>query len=538
MFKSKKNKIKSYIFRLGFILVFLTCFILIAQVSKVDTIVDDVNKDKKSPKEKLRSEIDRILSSAGLKDTKFGLAVYSIDEKEYYYQRNIDNQLTPASNTKLFTTFSALYTMGHDYIINTGVYTDAKAIDPVLKGNIFIIGRGDALLKVSDLEVLAHKLQSLGIKKIEGNIYADDSFFDSVTSRKDYSNDADLVEPLPPITALTIERNTATVIATGGASGINVTVLPRSESFIIENNATLARIQKSSMNLNFVENSNARTILRDNTILSNIGDAPPLPKRRQRSSIRISTSKMADCKQKFIVNGQLRKGQTYSYMYFINCPALAVAGAFKNALNNFGIEVKGNIAVKPIRNLKTKPLFLAEFGRPIMELIEICNKESDNFLAENLFKIVGAYAGSYDKTSDKSRAVKKLIYDSLGIDFKKCQINDGSGLSRRNLVTTRALVATLIKSQYLPFAESFYNSLAVAGIDGTLYKRMVGTAAENNVCAKTGTLRNVSSLAGYVNTKDGELLAFAMIFNGPYVYNYKATENKIAILLAGFSNND
>ena len=108
---------------------------------------------------RLQTEIDKILASSGLRNTKYSVAVYSIDERKYYYQKNIDYLLTPASNTKLFTTFAALYTLGDDYLINTSVYTDAKSIESVLRGNLYIFGRGDALLGVSDLEVLAHKLQ-------------------------------------------------------------------------------------------------------------------------------------------------------------------------------------------------------------------------------------------------------------------------------------------------------------------------------------------------------------------------------------------
>ena len=76
--------------------------------------------------------------------------MYSLDESKYYFQKNIDGVLTPASATKLFTTFSALYTLGADYNIRTSIYTDAHKVDSVLKGNIYIYGRGDALLSVSD----------------------------------------------------------------------------------------------------------------------------------------------------------------------------------------------------------------------------------------------------------------------------------------------------------------------------------------------------------------------------------------------------
>lgn len=86
-----------------------------------------------------------------------------------------------------------------------------------------------------------------------------------------------------------------------------------------------------------------------------------------------------------------------------------------------------------------------------------------------------------------------------------------------------------------PFFEEYYSSLAIAGVDGSLRRRMIGTAAHNNVRGKTGTLRNVSSLGGYVTTRDGELLAFTILSNGPKTGSYKAAENTAAALLAGFA---
>jgi PBP4 family serine-type D-alanyl-D-alanine carboxypeptidase len=520
--------INSKFYLIGITFLFLS-LILLAEVNSSRQEIEIKRNLKNEKIFNIKQEIDKIILTSGLKDTKYGIAVYSIDEKEYYYQRNIDALLTPASNTKLFTTFSALYTLGDEYDIITTIYSDGKIIEGVLKGNLYIYGRGDGLMSVNDIEILATKMSNLGIRKIDGNIYADDSYFESTTKRQEYSNDMDEVEPLPPVTSLTIERNTATIIAKGVSSGVEVFSIPRSESFIFENNVRLAYNENIKLK---DYNKRDNYVYQDNQ--NRLGDAPPVPKKKNRTSIKINSVKMKDCKQKFVISGYLKLGQIYAYKYFIDCPALAVAGALKYALINKGIEVKGAIDTKHNTN-KAKYNVIAEFRRPLMELINICNKESDNFLAENIFKIVGAYAGDNINTSNKSRAVKRLIYDSLGIDFKNCQINDGSGLSRRNLVTTRALIATLIKSQYLPFADKFYNSLAVAGTDGTLYKRMIGTAAEKNVVAKTGTLRNVSSLAGYVYTRDEELLAFSMIFNGPYVYNYKALENKIAIFLANLN---
>jgi D-alanyl-D-alanine carboxypeptidase/D-alanyl-D-alanine-endopeptidase (penicillin-binding protein 4) len=479
---------------------------------------------------KLKAEIDNILSNNELSKSKFGVAVYSIDENEYYYQKNNDLQLTPASLTKLFTTFSALYLMGENHQIQTSVYYDGEIDDGVLDGDVYIYGRGDVLLSVSDLDILSDKILQKGIKKINGNIYADGSYFDDFTNRLDYSNDRDLVEPMPPITALSIEKNTATIIATSGPNvnnNVNVTVIPRTESLLIENNAKIIG-SKSGTYIDY-EPSNESYLAE---LTDRVGDAP---KKRKPSggSIRIINSSTKNGTQKFIVAGVLGVNKSYAYRYYINNPVLATAGSFKNSLINSGINVSGGIGEK-----KMEPQFfdngLANFNRPLVDLIYPTNKESDNFLAENLFKSLGAYAGKNLDNSTGSREVQGKIFENIGMNFNNCQLNDGSGLSRRNLITTRSIISLLVKSQYLPFGYSFINSLAIAGTDGTLRKRMKKTNAENNVYAKTGTLRNASGLSGFVSTQDGELIAFSFVFNGPYVYNYKQTEEKLAIALANF----
>ena len=123
--------------------------------------------------------------------------------------------------------------------------------------------------------------------------------------------------------------------------------------------------------------------------------------------------------------------------------------------------------------------------------------------------------------------------------FESCVVNDGSGLSRRNLISPQALVATLVAAyNNRPLWKALYEALSVAGKDGTLRKRMKGTRAEGNVHGKTGTLKNVSALTGYVTSADGEMLAFAMITNGYNVGTYKSVENKVAERLADFSWNE
>jgi serine-type D-Ala-D-Ala carboxypeptidase/endopeptidase (penicillin-binding protein 4) len=511
--------IKPVVKKLGYILnIFILSLIFITSYSisndSLDSSKPELSKvNQKKAIDKLRNDINNIISDKGLSKTKVAIAVYSVDEQKYYYQKNIDDPFTPASTTKVFTNFSALYTMGADYQIRTSVYTDGDIENGILKGNLYIYGRGDALLTIADIDALSSKISAKGIKQVEGNIYADASYFDDKKMRIEYSSDKDVVEALPPITALCIEKNLATIIVSAGSNaneGIKVTVLPKSESLSFINNVRFSGGKQK-----------------------NDGKKQKSGSRRRIISIGNSISK--DGKQKFIISGELSANQNYSYKYFISNPPLACAGALKSSLICRGISVKGGISEGKMESISKSRHLITECYRPITEQISVANKESDNFLAEMMFKMIGAYGGDHNENGKKARAIERMIFDGNRVNFSNCILNDGSGLSRRNLITARSLVSLFVKAQYLPFGDDFYATLPIAGVDGTLHKRMKHTLAESNLVAKTGTLRNVSALTGYVTTRDGELLAFAFVFNGPYVYDYKRTEDKLGVLLASFS---
>ncbi|MDQ1265813.1 MAG: hypothetical protein QG635_965, partial [Bacteroidota bacterium] len=198
-------------------------------------------EDSSKALEALRHEIEGILSNKAIQSSRFGLSIYSLDSKKYIYNKNIDNLLTPASTTKLFTSFTALTAFGADFEIKTNVVTDGQiSKDGELKGNIFIIGHGDPMLSVADIENLADQISSLGIKKITGNIYGDASYFDGISSRRIYSGDRDEVQATPPVTALCIENNIATTLVTSGSKdgeSVKVQIIPESDAFAKQINA-------------------------------------------------------------------------------------------------------------------------------------------------------------------------------------------------------------------------------------------------------------------------------------------------------------
>ena len=482
----------------------------------------------------LENDIEHILNHKHLHKTKVGLAVYSLDNNKYLYKKNIDKMFTPASNTKIVTVFTALSVLGKDFKINTDIYTDGKLLnDSTLKGNLYIVGRGDALFTEEDLEKLVLQLLDKGIKAVQGNIYADGSFFDDKTDRKVYSGDRDRVENLPPITGLSIENNTATVVVSAGSkkgAPLNVRIIPDSEAFETSCTAKVSAILNEENIINY-----EGIIPQDEIQIQKYGDADPDPARRRKSGVRIKTSVLENGRQKFSVSGRLNRNKIYSYRYYIKDPLTAVAGALKRRMELLGIVVKGSYGNKILpENDSVRTKMLATFSRPLSDLLEPINKNSNNYYAENLYKILGAYSGYTRDNALGAREIEEKNMMNMGIPCPDCALYDGSGLSRRNKISASALMNMLIISSGMNFSEILENTLSIAGIDGTLEKRMRATVSEANLRGKTGTLRNVSALSGYVNTLDNEKLAFVMLFNGPNVGSYKDIEDQLGILLSQF----
>lgn len=452
----------------------------------------------------LQENINALLNDKNLKNSKFGLCVYSLNNNKSIYKKNSNVLLTPASNTKLFTSFALLDFLGANFKVKTSVYYDSDNLkDGVLNGDIYLYGRGDIFLSIPDIEELAQQIKNRGIKRINGNVYADASFFDQDYYRSSYSGDREEVEPTGPVYALSIEKNQINVLVKSSSkigAPANIQIIPGSKSFVINN-------------------------------LAKVGYAG---KKKKGRTIAISIKNNGNT-QVITVTGTIPPNQTAYYSYFNSNPALTAAGVLKERLEVIGVKVSGAVAQKNCPSIKSSVAKeIASFSRPVTDIMYEVNKKSDNFLAEVLFKIVGGNYGKYPVTANSSREKVMESLKKNGIDNNGFMLNDGCGLSRRNLVTAEGLMSLLIKARQKNYGRTLDSTLAIAGVDGTLRRRMSGTLAQNNLHAKTGTLRNVSSLAGYVSTKNRDLFVFAFIFNGPSVGYYKQVENKIGELLANF----
>ncbi len=230
--------------------------------------------------------------------------------------------------------------------------------------------------------------------------------------------------------------------------------------------------------------------------------------------------------------GKRRYYRTVYYTRNIDSPPLYAAELLRRKLIDNGIKVTG----RPEKgHTPEDAATLADSFVLLKDLIQVINKHSDNFLAECLFKTLGAVAsGKQGNSFYSTQTILKFLKDN-GIYSEGTSLVDGSGISRFDQVTVSAIVGLLEKVYFdLAHFQDFYNSLSVAGIDGTLRHRMLGSAAENNFHGKTGTLNGVSSLSGYLITKKGVELIVSMIFQfkSGGTRLHRMVENKIVEILS------
>ncbi len=224
----------------------------------------------------------------------------------------------------------------------------------------------------------------------------------------------------------------------------------------------------------------------------------------------------------------------------VNNPTQFAAVVFKEILESKGIKVKGysadNDEMNEVIDYNNLTKLFTQYSPTLDRIVYVINKNSNNLYAEQLLKTIGLKKEKFGSTDNGIKAEEPYL-KQMGIDPDNIQIVDGSGLSRLNLVTPMQ-INNLLRYMYKSKSfKSFYESLPIAGIDGTISRRMINTRAQNNVHAKTGYINSVRSLSGYVTTADGEMLTFVIITNN-FLVPLPLAENiqdLVCVLLSNFS---
>ena len=422
----------------------------------------------------LTPALDKILQAPGLKGGITGAVVCRLDNGQVLYAHDANTRLIPASNRKLFTSAAALEVLGDDFRIHTALRAEAQPdAAGTVHGSLYLHGGGDGLLSPDDLDALAQTLVHSGVKRVEGNVVGDGSLFTDGPYGFGWEWDDFSDEEFPQISALEVSEGVLGVhVAPGKAPGDPVAV----------------------------------TLMPPTDYLPVVVAAKTGPKEATNDC---AVSRPWD-KNYFQVTGTLPLGATLDQKVPVKDPPLLAATLLYQSLAKAGVVVMGRAVMGQTPPQTT--LLAEHLSLPLAQYLPRMNKPSDNLLAECLVRLVGT-RGNEAVSYDIGHARETLFLRVLGVDTSALGMVDGCGVGRRNFVTARAVASLLVEMHKKPDWRVWYDSLPIAGVDGTLKGRMKGTPAAGNVHAKTGTLGQVRALSGYVTGRSGTLYAFSLLMN-------------------------
>jgi len=457
-----------------------------ALAAKVRTVMQD-------------SRVQRARSAAVVLDATSGSELYG---------RYATRALTPASNTKNLTAVAAMDTLGPNYRFTTRVIRRGSVSDGVLKGRLYLKGYGDPTTRESDYRALAQAVRAAGIRRVEGTLAVDGSFFDSDRYNDSWSTSYASSYYAAQISALTVAPNsdydTGTVLVNyrpgsrGGRAKVSLTPAAAAKYVTLRNlTTTSARGTGSTFSV--------RRTLGTNTIT---------------------------------LSGRVALGRAASYrLVTVNKPELYAGAVFRAELARAGVTVSGSTKLLTTP-ASSRVVVATDRSMTLSKLLVPFLKLSNNMHAEALTKTMGAVRGE-GGTWAAGTAVTRSYLRRLGAPMTGVVLVDGSGLTRRNKVTARTLAVALQRVQRESWWPAFSAALPVAGVrermvGGTLRYRMTGTRAAGNARAKTGTLTGVTALSGYVRGRDGRRYVFAMVSEHSGV-SPRPVEDKFVVTLANHS---
>ncbi|MGW5189472.1 D-alanyl-D-alanine carboxypeptidase/D-alanyl-D-alanine endopeptidase [Kribbella sp. NPDC004138] len=455
----------------------------------------------------LQQRLDGLLNDSRYDGSQVALVVRDAATGETLYDRNGGQRMLPASNTKLFSSTAAMHVLGPSYRFHTDVLATAPVRGGQLLGNLYLKGYGDPTALESDYAGLAEQLKAAGVRRVYGDLIADDTYFDHVRLGDSWAWDDEPFYYNAQISALTLAPNTdydsGTAIVEsrpGAAAGapVKLNLVPANGAITLVNTATTGA----------AGSSNTLTIERDHgTNVVRVTGSLPLG---------------ASVGQEWVTVWE---------------PELYAADVFRRALAAQGITVSGRI--KNAATPATAARLARDESMTVGELMTPFLKLSNNMHAETLVKAMGAVVDA-EGSWPAGLGVVTDYAKSIGVDTSRIRLSDGSGLSRKVNVTADAIADVLIGAQREPWWQQWYDALPIAGnpdrfVGGTLRSRMRNTPAANNLHGKTGSLTGVTSLSGYVTNKDGRKLVFSMISNN-YLVSPRSIEDAVGVTLASWSD--
>jgi D-alanyl-D-alanine carboxypeptidase/D-alanyl-D-alanine-endopeptidase (penicillin-binding protein 4) len=459
-----------------------------------------------APLEQLQRDLTQATQRPGVQRGAWGVVVHSLDRDERLFELNPRTLLVPASAAKLASVATAAEAVGWDFRFETTVHGTGPLTGGVLHGDLVIVGSGDPTIggrAGDDITALIDGLKAAGLRRIDGRIIGDDDAIEEPRPQLAWAWDDLGYTTGALFGALNLDENRmAVTVAPGPMAGAP------------------ARLS--------VEPYAAYRPLANRAVTGAAGAAQLLwPEQRPGEPF-------------LTVAGTIPAGASPAQLNVSSGnPTFWFASVLRSRLQQHGIDVTGDAwdiddVRPPPERAPAAPLFIHR-SHPLADIVQPLLKDSINLYAEAVMRLNAARGVL--PTNDAALEGFRRRLEAWGIPADAQQVIDGSGLSRRNVISAEALLTVLRRMQDPVFGAPFVKALPVAGVDGSLANRMRDTPAAGNVRAKTGTMSNIRSLAGYATTRDGERLAFVAMVNHFEGAGADANQalDAIAVALAGFS---
>jgi D-alanyl-D-alanine carboxypeptidase/D-alanyl-D-alanine-endopeptidase (penicillin-binding protein 4) len=482
----------------------------------------------------LRTKISEVLAKPELSSAMVGVKVVSLDTGRVLFEENATKLLRPASNMKLYTVAAALDRLSPDYKFSTSVYATTRPDSAgVVRGDLTIYGRGDPSIAArfnngdyfKAIDELATRIVAAGVKRVEGDIVGDESYFVGPKYGAGW-NWEDLTWYYgAEITPLTVNDNALDLfIKPGPAVGQPAVITTGPPDPLLTITNKVVTVEKGTR--------------RDISIYRGLGE----------NSITITGMIAVD-------------DRGYTGGIGISHPAMLFVYLLRSSLAQKGVVITGKSRTAggtvlplmitgiptPVTIAMSTPTGqeIATLQSPPFSVVAAQTlKPSQNLYTELILRTLGKVTPPPATMPNLSPTTEELgleavrtFLKTVGIRPEALNLDDGSGLSRNDMITAEASVQLLTFMSKHRYASVFRDALPIGGVDGTLRNRFRGTPAENNVRAKTGSLSSAASLGGYVTTAAGEKLAFSIMVNN-YPRDVEPRSlciDPIAILLASYA---
>ncbi len=491
----------------------------------------EITKPKTLPE--LQERVAALLDQSKFASARWGIRVIASDNK-IVFEREPDKAFMPASNMKLYTSTAALDAFGPDFKIRTTVYATKPVKNGMLRGDLILYGRGDPNLsprfdtddpkrynelkaadRITAIENLADQIKARRVKVVTGKLIGDDSYFAG-----------DLLGPGWEWDDAQFYYGSEVSALTANDSSVHFTVIPGRRS----GDKPAIKIQP---------------ITRYVKIINHAKTGGP-------GQTRIGVHRPLNSNTVQFFGTIPHNAKEFEVDIAIHDPARFAAELLKEALERRRIRVRGRVErVDAVARIEdpfdaSKLIELASIeSQSMSEMLKVINKQSQNLHTELMLHQLGTRHLEYGTLDDYGRTkstgalgndARRQFLQKAGAQVQPLSLRDGSGLSRQNMVTSRSTTRLLEFMMTHPHFNTFRDSLVIAGVDGTLERRMRDTAAANNFRGKTGTLTFVNAMSGYITTKRGDLLILSLMGNnyaGPG-RDVTAVLDQICVMLAEY----